>query len=61
MNNIVALANQVEYTPAMNIFDIRDYVNSEGQVGVYVIGGFVGELMLTFTTLYDYILANPSN
>ena len=29
--------------------------------GIYLIGGFVGELIVTFTCLLDYILANPQN
>ena len=29
--------------------------------GVYLIGGFVGELIITFTCVLDYILANPQN
>lgn len=29
--------------------------------GVILIGGFVGELIITFTCLLDYILANPQN
>jgi hypothetical protein len=27
--------------------------------GVIVIGGFVGELIITFTCMLDYILASP--
>lgn len=37
---------------------MRDYQVDAPQ-GVYVIGGFAGELILTFSALYDYILANP--
>jgi hypothetical protein len=29
--------------------------------GMFLIGGFVGELIITFTCLNDYILANPQN
>ena len=29
--------------------------------GMFLIGGFVGELIITFTCLLDYILANPQN
>jgi hypothetical protein len=29
--------------------------------GIFLIGGFVGELIITFTCLQDYILANPQN
>lgn len=29
--------------------------------GIFLIGGFIGELIITFTCLLDYILANPQN
>lgn len=41
----------------MRIFDIRDPEGSNS--GVFLIGGLTGELLITFTCLYDYILANP--
>ena len=34
------------------------YINGKKD-GMFLVGGFVGELMRTFTCLYDYILANP--
>jgi len=43
----------------MPIFDVRDY--DQTVPGVYLIGGFIGELIITLTCLQDYILANPQN
>lgn len=44
---------------SMRIYDVRE--PGSGNDGIYLIGGVVGEMMLTFTCLHDYILANPSN
>lgn len=41
------------------VFDVRDPVHWDG--GIFIIGGFVAELLITFNCLNDYILANPSN
>ena len=43
----------------MKIYDVRDPETNDD--GVIIIGGFVGELIITFTCLLDYILASPSN
>lgn len=43
----------------MQVFDVRDYNGKKN--GVFVVGGFVGELIVTLTALCDYILANPAN
>lgn len=58
--NIVAHADQVEFTPALPIYDIREY-STEQAPGVFVIGGLVGEIIVTLSALYDYALANPNN
>jgi hypothetical protein len=39
------------------IYDIRDPEAKKD--GIIVIGGLMGELIITFTCLLDYILANP--
>jgi hypothetical protein len=39
------------------IYDIRD--PDAKRDGIYVMGGLLGELFITFTCLLDYILANP--
>lgn len=41
------------------IYDIRD--PDAKKDGINVIGGLMGELIITFTCLLDYILANPQN
>ena len=46
-----------EYNPQIKIYDVRD--NTGKKDGMFLIGGFVGELIITFTCLLDYILANP--
>jgi len=43
----------------MKIYDVRDTAASND--GVVLIGGFVGELILTLTCMLDYILASPQN
>jgi hypothetical protein len=49
-----------EFNPATTrIYDIRD--PEAKRDGIFVIGGLVGELIITFTCLLDYILANPQN
>jgi hypothetical protein len=48
-----------EYSSAMKVYDIRDPAATND--GIILIGGFVGELIITFTCLLDYILASPQN
>lgn len=49
-----------EFNPASTkVYDIRD--PEAKRDGIFVIGGLVGELIITFTCLLDYILANPQN
>ena len=40
------------------MYDVRD--PSATNDGIMIIGGFVGELIITFTCLNDFILANPN-
>jgi hypothetical protein len=43
----------------IKVYDVRDpEANDEG---IFLIGGFMAEIMTTFTCLHDYILANPQN
>lgn len=60
MNNVVHVAQRTEYSPALTVYDVREYHPSR-ENGVFVIGGFVGELLIVFTALYDYMLSNPAN
>jgi hypothetical protein len=41
------------------IYDIREY-HPQSPVGICVIGGFVGELLMTLNALNDSILSNPN-
>jgi hypothetical protein len=51
---------QEEFNPATTkIYDVRE--PEAKRDGIFVIGGLVGELIITFTCLLDSILANPQN
>ena len=54
---IIGTASLEEYNPQVKIYDVRDPHAKKD--GIFLIGGFVGELIITFTCLLDYILANP--
>lgn len=56
---IIGAAAYEDYNPQVRIYDVRDPDGRKD--GVFLIGGFVGELIITFTCLLDYILANPQN
>ena len=56
---MIAAAQLEDYNPNIRIYDVRDQEAKKD--GVFLIGGFVGELIITFTCLLDYILANPQN
>jgi hypothetical protein len=43
----------------VKVYDIRDPEAKKD--GIIVIGGLIGEIIVTFTCLLDYILANPQN
>ena len=48
-----------EFSSKMKIYDIKDPACTND--GIIIIGGFIGELIITFTCLLDFILATPSN
>lgn len=48
-----------EFTPKLRVYDVKDPV--AGNDGIIIIGGVIGELIITFTCLLDYILASPQN
>jgi hypothetical protein len=52
-------ASAEEYNTKLNVYDIKD--KAAGADGIIVVGGFVGELIITFTCMLDYILASPAN
>lgn len=43
----------------MKIYDVKDPAATDD--GIIVIGSIIGELVITFTCLLDYILASPAN
>jgi len=48
-----------EFSPKLRIYDVKD--PNAGNDGIILIGGVIGELIITFTCLLDYILASPQN
>lgn len=54
---IVMAQDNQDYTPKMKVYDIRDPLASND--GIILIGGFVGEMIITWTCLLDFIFANP--
>ena len=48
-----------EYNTKLKIYDVKDPASSND--GIIVIGGLIGELIISFTCLLDFILATPSN
>ena len=59
MDTVITPAVQTDYTPSMRIYDVRDPTTAAD--GVVLIGGFVGEMIITFTCLLDFILADPKH
>jgi len=59
MSQIIGNSSLEDYNPQHKIYDILD--PNAKKNGLFLIGGFVGELIITFTCLLDYILANPQN
>ena len=43
----------------MQIYDVRDFHATDD--GLILIGGFVGELIVSFTCMLEYIMASPQN
>ena len=56
---IIMAKTDEEYTPKHKVYDIRDPNASND--GIIIIGGFVGELILSWTCLLDFIFANPAH
>ena len=59
INTIVATASKQEYNQMTRVYDVREY-HPDAPVGIPVIGGFVSEMILVFTTLYELIHAVPA-
>jgi hypothetical protein len=60
LSSVVTPCQKVEYTNAVTVYDVREY-HPPRENGVCVIGGFIGELLIVFTALYDFMLSNPAN
>lgn len=43
----------------MKVYDVRDPATAND--GIVLVGGFVGELVISFTCMLDYILADPKH
>ena len=56
---IIKVANLEDFNVKLRIYDVKDPAASND--GIIVIGGFIGEIILTFTCLLDFILAQPQN
>lgn len=52
---VVPQSEQKEYTPAMPVYDIRDY-KEERPAGIYTFGGFIGELVITLASLQEHLM-----
>ena len=59
LKDIIQAGRLEEYSTKMKVYDIRDPETNDD--GIVILGGFVGELIMTLTCLLDYILASPQN
>jgi hypothetical protein len=61
--DLVDFADKTEYHSQLMVSDIREYSTEQEYPDiktVHVIGGFVGELILTLNAINTYITSNPS-
>lgn len=59
LEKVINTCEKREYNTHLTVYDIREY-HPGREAGCSVIGGFVGELIIVFTALYDYMLSNPA-
>lgn len=59
LDKVINNCDKKEYNSHLTVYDIREY-HPGREAGCSVIGGFVGELIIVFTALYDYMLSNPA-
>ena len=59
MDTITTPAVQTDYSTQLKIYDVRDPATTND--GIVLVGGFVGELIISFTCMLDYILADPKH
>lgn len=50
-DKIMPVAVNKEYTVDMPVYDLRDYVDENQPVGICTFGGFIGELMITLSSI----------
>lgn len=53
--SVVPQSEQKEYTPAMPVYDIRDY-KEERPAGIYTFGGFIGELIISLAAMQEHLI-----
>ena len=59
MNEVMNPAVQEEYAVKHRVYDVRDPLASND--GIIIVGGLMGELIISFTCMLDYILASPQH
>ena len=59
VNNIVKVAPLHEWSPKIPISDLRTYKSSSDPC-VFVLGGMIGELLMTLSSINDYMIAVPN-
>ena len=55
MITVVPATEQKEYTVAVPVYDVRDEFNAASPAGIYTFGGFIGELMMTLSSLNEHM------
>ena len=50
-----------EYSVDMPIYDVRDYVDETQPPGICTFGGFIGELLITLSSIEQCILKSNEN
>ena len=54
MITVVPSSEQKEYAVNLPVYDVRDYTENAAAAGIFTIGGFIGELMISLDALKDY-------
>ena len=55
MITVVPATEQREYAVSVPIYDIRDEFDAAAPAGIYTFGGFIGELMVTLSSLNEHM------
>ena len=59
LKSVIQTATFEDFAPKHKVYDLRDPLSSND--GIIIIGGFVGEIIITFTCLLDFICSNPNH